>query len=732
LSPTPPIEVLGIRHHGPGSARSVRRALEQLRPSHVVIEGPPEFDDVVHHAAAATMVPPVAGLVYAVDEPRRASFYPLADFSPEWVAIRWAHANGARISFADLPATHHLADEREVDSLVAAGDDPITRLAQLAGDDDPEAWWEDAIEHRGEADDALARFAAVTDAMASMREGGIETDTTLLREAWMRKVIRALVKDAGAGIAVVCGAHHAPVLVPEAWPSQKSDAELTRNLAKVKVAATWSPWTSRRLAFASGYGAGVTSPGWYHHVFTTGEDVVARWMVRAATLLRSEQYHVSPASAVEATRLADALAALRARPHAGLPEVIEAIRAAMCDGSDLPLALVHDRLVVGDALGTVPDETPQVPIARDLAARQKRLRLAPSAVQKTVTLDLRQDSGLARSVLLHRLALLDVHWGVPADTGRTTGTFKESWLLEWQPRFTVDLVVASVYGTTIESAATAKVAADAAGATDLRALAALVEACLLADLHVALRGVLDALAERTAQQHDAVLLLDAVEPLARTFRYGDVRGADRTAIGRVLEVLVMRATVGLANAVASLDDERAEVVRDAIEAAHRGVALVDVADLRDHWQRALVGVSEQPGVHGSVQGRVVRLLLDASVVAVADVRAQLGRNLSRASDARHGAAWLDGFLVGDVTLLLHDPELMSVIDEWVAAVPEETFDDVLPLVRRAFSRFEKAERRMLGERLRRGADARPVDAEIDVERAAPAVARVAALLGLAS
>ena len=50
-----------------------------------------------------------------------------------------------------------------------------------------------------------------------------------------------------------------------------------------------------------------------------------------------------------------------------------------------------------------------------------------------------------------------------------------------------------------------------------------------------------------------------------------------------------------------------------------------------------------------------------------------------------------------MVLLLHDAELLGIVDDWVATVDESTFEDLLPLLRRTFSRFEVAERRQLGE-----------------------------------
>lgn len=87
----PRTSLLGIRHHGPGSARAVLAELARVRPDVVLIEGPPEADELVRFVADEGMRPPVALLGYAVDEPSRAAFWPFAGFSPEWQASggRW-------------------------------------------------------------------------------------------------------------------------------------------------------------------------------------------------------------------------------------------------------------------------------------------------------------------------------------------------------------------------------------------------------------------------------------------------------------------------------------------------------------------------------------------------------------------------------------------------------------------------------------------------------------------
>ena len=105
--------VFGIRHHGPGSARSLERALDELQPDTVLIEGPPEADGLIELASREDMAPPVALLTYVPDEPGRAAFYPFARFSPEWRAMRHALDRDVPVRFMDLPAANKMASEGE-------------------------------------------------------------------------------------------------------------------------------------------------------------------------------------------------------------------------------------------------------------------------------------------------------------------------------------------------------------------------------------------------------------------------------------------------------------------------------------------------------------------------------------------------------------------------------------------------------------------------------------------
>lgn len=729
------VHLLGIRHHGPGSARSVLAALTELHPDVLLVEVPADAQQLLGWIGDEHMVPPVALLGHVAARPSRAAFAPLAAFSPEWQAIRWANDRVIEVRAIDLPLAVTLAEVDE-EELIAdtAPSDPIRDLAMAAGDPDPERWWEDVVEHRGgdaaPSDAAGDVFAAVAEAMAAARDGTVASLREEQREAHMRRAIRKALRDGHETVAVVCGAWHVPALGLDGR-TVSADARTLRGLPKVKVAAAWVPWTNRRLTTASGYGAGVDSPGWYGHVFNhPGASGVAQFFVAAARTLRDSGGLASPDDLIAGTRLADALAVMRGRPRPGLAEVLDAADSVL-GGLDL----VRRELVVGDAIGAVPPAAPQVPLARDLAKAQKSARLAASGERRTVEVDLRTPTGRRKSQLLHRLLALSVPWGAQVEGRGTSGTFRETWDIVWEPELSIRIIECSGYGTTVEAAATACLEERGAAATNIVELVAILERALLAALPEAIEPSISRLTDQAATDPDIGHLMDAVAPLASALRYGDVRGTSAISLRTAFDGIVVRILAGLVPACRSLDDDGAAAMVERMTAFQAALAVLDHDARHRGLPEALEHIASAGGTrggHGLVQGRATRLLHDAGSWSTTKVEQRLSQALSAGTPPANGAAFVEGFVAGSGTVLLHDGELLGVLDRWLTSLTADAFDAVLVLLRRTFGSFEPAERRQLMSVLMgQGAVASTgFGDDVDQARAQAALVTVRQLLGL--
>ena len=761
------VRFFGIRHHGPGCARSLVRAFAAWQPDAVLVEGPPEADGLLPHLNDAALVPPVALLVHAVETPQQAVFYPFARFSPEWQALRWAAGAGVAARFIDLPRAHALAldagplpdppplgegerqDGAASDLLPPAGGgregglrgrgDPFDDFARADGHPDGESWWNRWIEERGEDADI---FAAIAEVMSELRRHA-DAETPLpareaQREAHMRQSLRAARKEGFARIAVVCGAWHVPAL-QDGVSSVKADAALLKGLPKLKVQATWVPWSHRHLT-RRGYGAGVVSPGWYDFLWqhdAARHPRAAGWLARVAALLRAHEIDCSSAHVIEAIRLAETLAALRGHGAPGLAELDEAVRSVIGQGDDAVLGLIAPALHVGDALGTVPADVPVVPLQRDVEQQQKRLRLKAEVAERRLELDLREPNDLARSRLLHRLRLLGLDWGVPERGSRgARGSFHEDWRLRWEPECAITLIEASRWGTTVEAAASARVAEQVRDETRLAALAAQVDDVLRADLPGAVAAVTQALDRLAAVSGDVGELLRALPPLAQVFRYGDVRQTDTSQVGLVLDRLIERAAIGLPLGCAALDADAAQALREPLLAAHAAVARRDGEAQTQDWRRALAALAGAQSAAPLLRGVATRLLLDDGVLDAEAAGTALALQLSRATEPGAAAAWLEGFLNRNALVLLHDARLWALVDGWLSGLGDDHFQQVLPLVRRTFADFSRSERRSIAERAARPPEVPAATALADaappwqVGRVAQALPLLQRLLGL--
>lgn len=722
-----PITILGIRHHGVGSAKNVLEMLEQIQPDMILVEGATELDAITHWVGTkggTPLKPPVAVLGYNIDDPKQATFYPFAEFSPEWQAINFANTKQIPVRMMDLPLAINFQQEInkkvEQEKIETESEeveapkmefvpykDPISYFSELAGYQDSELWWEHHFEQKYSKSTAKEHFEAVLIMMTELRNAEIKSSLDIenvAREVYMRELIRKAQNELFSNIVVVCGAWHAPALL-DLEATAKADNKILKSLpkTKIKVATTWIPWTNDRLSMFSGYGAGITSPGWYEHLWKYGEkDDGSRWLTKVARLFRQKKMDISTAHVIEAFRLAETLASLRGLSRVGLNELNEATQTVMCMGDGILLELVKKELIVANRIGKVPAELPKLPLQDDFEKLAKSYRLPITAEKKEYELDLRKETDLNRSKLIYRLEILEIKWGTRM-YARTKGTFKEAWTLKWEPEMFISLIEKGIWGNSIDDACTKFLIDKSQKSNDIKDLAAMIQQAIPAELFGAIEQLLHKINEVATVSADILELMTALSPLVEVSRYGNVRKTDLTAINQLVEGLLTRICIGLPNACYGLDDDNSRKVFEYIKQVNEATRLIENEDLTNLWLKTLQILLDKEGVNAIILGCTCRLLFDAKQIDELQTAQRFGLALSVGNEPVYSAGWVEGFLKGSGMILLYDNILWNLLYKWVFELPDEQFIELLPILRRTFSKFEPSERKQLGEKAKAGA-----------------------------
>ncbi|MFT4750511.1 MAG: hypothetical protein ACJATN_000508 [Neolewinella sp.] len=735
-----------------------------------MIEMPADADKVLREIVTNGLRPPVALVLYDAKDIERASFYPFAGFSPEYQAIDWAVEREVDVWPIDLPARNYLAKQsaKPPPTLFATADppveepsvlpgktskqlrnqlrrDPLSLMAELAGYKDSEAWWDATLE-RGHKD-SLAVFEAMLAMISELRETfpSASDDENQRREAFMRTEIRKAMKTGAERIAIIVGAWHGPAVSDPLLYKAATDKNILKGLPKVKIAAAWVPWSYPRLARAGGYGAGVASPNWYQLIHDFPDNATERWMATAAKLLREEGFDASPAMATEGVSLAKTLATLRDHEQPGIHELEQALLGTLAAGRPERLAVIHKKLTIGTTVGFVPPDVTTVPLLQDLNRELKSTRMAKLwetageqylKVTKTNPrggIDLRTNNDLRKSHLLHRLNLLEIFWGKLQPSGPDSiSSFKETWLLEWQPEYSLYLIERASYGNTVAIAAGRYASEKAADLRTVRPLAQLTLDCLRANLPDVVPDLMALLRSRAAETTDIASLLAALPSLVQTSRYGDSRKTDTTALLLVIDELLPRLAAGLPAAATNIDDEQADELLKHLAAANYALAQLDNEQHTDVWTGGLRRTTAAGGVHPLIDGHAVRLLYDHEMLDDEEAARRFSRALSAANGAHAVAQWLSGFLHGSGQLLFHYPPLWGLVNDWVASLAWEDFENILPLLRRTFADFSQFDRQRLLTLAREEVGEQKNDISVTAEKATPFAMRIPSEVGAAA
>lgn len=705
-----------VRHHSPACAWAVRKMIQEVRPDHVLIEGPADMTPLINVICDPATRPPVAGVTLRGG---RAAYMPLCDHSPEYVAMRAARETGAQIRLIDLPADRLFGDVPDDQGQMSLTDeapfntgDYIAALCNRTGCRDGFELWDHLFEVRVGHEDWRAFLSDVGIYCAGLRtatpQAEIAARGDAQREAAMSGHIAEALKT-GTVVAVV-GGFHAPALISPTGTAPKVPAMTDSYLIRYGHAA---------MDALSGYGAGLPQPGYYDALWqaaNTGQGT-PNWGALASDLMQDftaamagQGHPVSLPAKVETLRMAQTLAAMRGRGAVLRHDLFDGVQAALTKGEVTARDPWTDRLRAywhGTALGEVPSGISVPPLVEDARSRAKKHRLDVSdSLDKRRALDIhRKAHHLETSRFLHAMVLLDAGFstlqaGPDYTVGYGTDRLFEEWSYAWSPVVETRLIALAArgLGDTVPTACLAQLWAQRE--SDLAVQLSLIGRGIRAGLGAQLGPFVDAFAidmGRSGGFAEMGHALQRLYGLSRT--QGPMQAPKELGLADLLQVGYGR--------LIYLADDLPHVPQDMAGKAVTALRLV--ADLLasdsdgvfdkqrfDEAMLRLASAHAPPDITGAALALALRAGLIAPDRLVAALR---GDFLGAALEVEDRIGVLRGVLATAPSLLWQVPSVLEAVDSFLTSLNEPAFMTLLPVLRRAFTALNPKETDRLADLL---------------------------------
>lgn len=740
--------IVGVRHHSPACARLVAERIRALRPAHVLIEGPADFNARLKELYLPHRLPVAIYSYLSAGETHHGSWSPFAEHSPEWQALQVGREVGAEVRFIDLPAWHdafsrmenRYADvaDTQHEERAAAYERALTEQLSVQGRD---ALWDHLFEDGCDSAELAQRLSTYFEHLRGEDPGSLGNQA---REAmmarWIAWAMAQPAVQAGAPVLVVCGGYHAPALArlwpglpaqlpetpePEVEDTPDTDDEDT----VVRYGSYLVPYTFKRLDAFAGYASGMPSPAYYQWMWELGPEGAAhRALQQVMQRLRDKRLPASTADLMAVHLRAQGLARLRGHEKPLRSDWLDALAGALVkEALDAPLPWTYRGpmrpgtapvlvqamdVLAGDIAGQLADGTPQPPLVKsvrdELAAHGIELR----GQRK---LDLLDAADRARSRVLHRLALLRLP-GVVRSQGpklAMSGERTEVWTLGQPFEQQAALIEAGAWGANLHDAARARLEDELRHAQGrIGPLAEGLNQAAWAGLPALSGALLRELQQAMAREPRFEAMGPALAVMHTLLRHGQLLGmADapvlRVAIeagfDRALWLLEPPAAIAPSDIDAHLQGHLAlrrivaDVLADREDAAQAEPLDVEPSRALAVWQRKAADAGAAPLSRGAALGATLSLahrVPQAPQAGVADAM-----QLLHAMPAPVLGDALTGLLALARETLSSEPAFAAGMDRTVQALDNADFVRAMPSLRAAFAWLPPQERGRLADQV---------------------------------
>lgn len=704
-------EYYGVRHLSPACSFYVHKFLDEVSPDIVLIEGPSDLSGLIGTLMGSGVVPPVAIMAYTKEAPVRTILYPLAAFSPELNAMRWAYSHNVPVEFCDLPSdsllyreTDEEAEEEEENN---SGMSVYGMLEESTGQDN-DTFWEHNFEQCTDYDDFIK---AVEEYGKSIREFSVSDRHNELREAYMRRRIAESEKKYGKA-AVITGAFHTHGI--KNVPYSADDKKLTDKLKTVPSKATLMPYSYYRLSSRSGYGAGSKAPAYYEIIFKNRcrgvmENTPVEYLSKIAAYQRKNGFMASSAEVIEAVRLAETLAKMRGSSVPAMSDLRDAAVTCMGHGSFGEISLACADVEIGKKIGNLPEGAVCTSVQEDFMRQLKELKLERfhSASTQELELDLRENLrvkseksaflDLNRSFFLHRLLQSGIEFGSKMYRSQNNATWAEKWQLRWSPEVEIQVVEASLNGDTVEEAAKYSLNKKLYEAQSLSETANALFQSFSCGLPECVLSAVSAVQSMAAQSSSPVDEGRTIGELSGVVRFGNIRRISPEPVIPLMQQIYLKFCLQIVNACIC-DKAAAKEFVTAITAVNDACTAHEFLDF-ERFISILEELSDSDKVNPLISGFACALLTEKGKISNEKLSEIISRKLSGGTHPDDAAAWFEGLAKRNRRSLIGRLSLWEKLCDFISELDDIDFKPVLLSLRRTFSEFTASERADIAENI---------------------------------
>ncbi len=692
--------IFGVRHLSPASAFHLCQMLDEVKPTAVLIEGPSDASDLMNDIVRTNTTPPIAIMAYTQQLPVKTILYPLAEYSPEYQAIKWAKKHHVHVEFIDLPSTLSIPSQ-DLDNHGLTWDF-YEQIVESANELDYESFWERQFE---QIQEPHLFVRALTTFSEQLRSFDAESERNRIREAFMREKI-TMMQQAGHKVFVVTGAFHIKGL--------REDTEVFNEklIQPVPTKLTLMPYANYKLSSLSGYGAGNHAPNYFSMMWKclqNDTDLPTFFLSSIAIQMRQLGNFRSSAEVIESVRLAHSLATFRnSKPT--LRDLRDAATVCLGRGDFSSIVQACAKVEVGNSIGSLPEGVSQTSLQDDFYRELKRLKLEKYRTNEIqlLELDLRENRrvksveaaflDLNRSFFLHKLEVLGIKFAIPSSTSQDRASWAENWNVQWTPEVEIQIVESTLLGETLNLATAYQLKNNLDQCETISKAASITYnayICGMTEMMETAKVTLQRLSVDAGDFNDTAL---AINEIARLIQYGDVRKIDTASFIPIIERLFLRVTLLLLPA-SGCDNVAAREMMTHVQRVNAvGIELYEHVD-EALWTHTLRELALRDDRNPLLSGYACTLLLERNNIDQQTLAEEISRRLSPGVPVDLGTGWFEGLCMKNKYALLSRFYIWEKIDQYVTSLSDEQFQRAVVFLRRAFTSFTNEDRTRVAESL---------------------------------